>query len=153
MTITARQNQLSHVLGLLGEVHAQTYSQSMTITTVYKEIHPGDNLARHGRGYASGTSSATEGLHPLAEFGAELVMSPQVRYLEAGTKVLNHQQTLQVLGAGASQAGSSSSAPSVIRGDSHYDVHVHMDELTSVRNVEDLIRVISLRQQMAGGVR
>lgn len=48
-------------------------------------------------GYASGTSSATEGAHKLAESGPELVVNPTVRYLNQGTKVYNAQDTAKIL--------------------------------------------------------
>ncbi|MBB2894563.1 hypothetical protein [Flexivirga oryzae] len=60
-----------------------------------------DRLRRHGApsvpAYAAGTDNAPGGLALVGERGAELVLGPQVRYLQAGTRVLNHQQTMEVL--------------------------------------------------------
>lgn len=152
MTITARAAQFDHVLGLLGEAHAQAYDQSFTITARYvRQNVGGNNLARHGKGYASGTSSATAGYHPLAEAGAELVLSPQTRYLEAGAKVLNHAQTMTVLNA-AQRAATTDPRPS---GPSFGDVHVHVNvgQMQEIAQVKYWAEQIPLAVAMAAGTR
>lgn len=49
-------NQIRNALGA-------AQSKSLTITTVYKELHVGDNLARHGRGFAANGAVIKPGGH------------------------------------------------------------------------------------------
>lgn len=50
-----------------------------------------------GSGYATGTDSATTGIHPVAENGIELVIGRQNRWFNGGEKVLHNQQTKNLL--------------------------------------------------------
>jgi hypothetical protein len=50
-----------------------------------------------GDGYASGTDSATQGFHDTAEDGFEIVVGRKKRYFNGGEKVLNHDDSVQVL--------------------------------------------------------
>lgn len=65
-----------------------------------KHRYPGSEMLQvigHGHGYAGGTTNATAGLHPVAEDGAELVLSPQLRRFRGGEQVLNARETKDAL--------------------------------------------------------
>lgn len=65
-----------------------------------KHRYPGSEMLQvigHGHGYAGGTTNATAGLHPVAEDGAELVLSPQLRRFRGGEQVLNARDTKDAL--------------------------------------------------------
>lgn len=100
MTVTARENRLGHVIGQLDYIAGHAVSRSFTVSAYYVTTavtkHVDERLAR-GRGYATGTTNATEGIHPVAERGMELVIGPQSKYLAAGSVVLNHQDTMRTL--------------------------------------------------------
>lgn len=102
MTVTARGNRLDAVLNKLGLIDRTGHSRSFTVqafmvtTTIQK--HVDERLNRGGgRPYASGTTSATAGLHLVGERGPELVIGPQVANLASGSIVLNHADTLRTL--------------------------------------------------------
>lgn len=90
----------------------------------------------HGHGYEDGTLSALPGIAEVAENGAELVLGRQWRNFQGGEQVANAQQTANLLS-----------------GDRHYNVHIHAEELRSVRTLEDFLAKIELSSQMEQGVR
>lgn len=52
-----------------------------------------------GKPYASGTDSATPGLHEIAENGFEIVTNRQFRLFGGGEKVFNHEQSQKLIDA------------------------------------------------------
>lgn len=102
MTITARDNRLSHVIGQLDYIAGSAHDRSFTVSAYYVTTrvtkHVDERLARGGpHPYAAGTSNATAGMHLVGERGPELVIGPQVANLAAGSVVLNHQDTMRTL--------------------------------------------------------
>ncbi|MCY6372468.1 phage tail tape measure protein [Clostridium ganghwense] len=57
------------------------------------------SIAGAGKGYATGTNSATPGLHEIAEDGFEIVTSRQYRWFNGGEKVFNHNESKKLLEA------------------------------------------------------
>ncbi len=66
--------------------------------------------------YASGTDSAPGGRALVGERGAELVLGPTVGNLLAGSKVINHEQTMAILGGGGNQPQDSRVIPNSMLG-------------------------------------
>ena len=65
-----------------------------TIETRYVNFtNEADAWRKLREGYATGTSNATTGLHPVAERGFEIVFNRQNRWFNGGEKVLNHEQS------------------------------------------------------------
>lgn len=114
------------------------------------------NLNRHGAGlpaYASGTDNAPGGLALVGEAGAELVLGPKLRYLEAGSQVLNHQQTMRVLSAGPQSTGTVGGVGGTVN---NYTIRIEsmpIHDINSVRNLEDFAQKIGMYTQMRVGVR
>jgi phage-related protein len=83
-------NGINSVKGLIGDaVHNAT-----------KDIPGIGGIIGKIQGHASGTISAPGGLSRLAENGMELIASPSVRNVAPGSRVFNHQETMDILGKG-----------------------------------------------------
>ena len=68
-----------------------------TINNITK-INDTNNIEKYiGDGYAVGTNNATQGIHPVAEKGFEIVLGRQNRLFKGGEKVLNNNQTINLL--------------------------------------------------------
>ena len=114
-----------------------------------------DNLGRHGRklpGYASGTDSAPGGLAMVGEAGAELVLGPQVKYLAAGTRVLNHQQTMQVVGPNPGRSPVSAPAPAQQQPVVIHNLELHADQVTDAATLLQMVQQLPMLVRMQRGV-
>jgi len=79
-----------------------TSSSDIKTTKTYNMPDPKKNMSSGG--YASGTNSATAGIHEVAENGIELVIGRQYRNFDGGEKVLNNGETKSFLhGLGKTQ--------------------------------------------------
>lgn len=89
----------------------------------------------HGHGYLDGTGFADPGPAWVSEDGRpELVFGPQVRNFRGGETVLTADQTARALG------------PSI-----HIE-HMHLDDIDSIRNLEDFLARIGQRTLAMQGV-
>lgn len=110
-----------------GAINNMPDSKTITITTVMQQIMKGvtgviagkgvtevitgigrsvlqDAASKVKNGYASGTDSATAGIHEVAEHGVELVVGRQTRKFKGGEQVLNNEETKSLFkGLGKSQ--------------------------------------------------
>lgn len=91
------------VVGMVGQRTNTASSKKSTkpVSQIEKDLlgstSSGIKRATLGKGYASGTDSATKGYHEVAENGIEILAGRQTRLFKGGEKVLNNSETKSVL--------------------------------------------------------
>ena len=82
--------------GTSGAIHTtagtvESFTPKKTVKSY--NMYPAANKNLSSGGYASGTDSATAGIHEVAEHGVELVVGRQTRKFKGGEQVLNNGET------------------------------------------------------------
>lgn len=106
----------------IAALHSKAVTLTTNIVTHYFQTGVGHAVAPGG--YASGTPSAAAGLHPVAEQGAEIVLSPSLMRMRGVERVFNASDTARLLDA---MSGTSGGGPQVLHLTAEIHSHLHAD--------------------------